>query len=167
MKIADMYKQPGHLIRRAHQFSTAVFMEEAKSISLTPVQFSALTVICDRPGVDAKRVSDLIFFDPSTIGNVLDRLEKRGLIVRKRGLKDRRTKRLFLTPAGDAAIQKIVRRIPEVSRRILGPLSAQERRQFLSFLSRLVSAPEFAGKDKKKASTALFAGAGQSNGRAG
>jgi DNA-binding MarR family transcriptional regulator len=165
MKIADTYKQPGHLIRRAHQFSTAVFMEEAKSVALTPVQFSALIVICDRPGVDAKRVSDLIFFDPSTIGNVLDRLERRGLIVRKPGIKDRRTKRLFLTAAGDTVIKKIVRTIPEISRRILAPLSARERQQFLSLLSRLVGATDLARKDKKN-SAAQFADAEQSNGSA-
>jgi DNA-binding MarR family transcriptional regulator len=165
MKTADMYKQPGHLIRRAHQFSTAVFMEQAKLVSLTPVQFSALIVICDRPGVDAKRVSDLIFFDPSTIGNVLDRLEKRGLIVRKPGLEDRRTKRLFLTAAGDAVIQKIVKRVPEISKRILAPLPARDRQQFLSLLSRLVKATELASRDKKT-SAALLADAGQANGRA-
>jgi DNA-binding MarR family transcriptional regulator len=166
MKTADMYKQPGHLIRRAHQFSTAVFMEEAKSVALTPVQFSALIVISDRPGVDAKRVSDLIFFDPSTIGNVLDRLEKRGLIVRKPGLEDRRTKRLFLTAAGAAVIQKIIRRIPEISKRILAPLSARERRLFVSLLSRLVGATELAGKHKK-ISVALLTDPRQPNGRVG
>ena len=33
MKTADMYKQPGHLIRRARRFSTAVFMGQAKLVS--------------------------------------------------------------------------------------------------------------------------------------
>jgi DNA-binding MarR family transcriptional regulator len=165
MKTADMYKQPGHLIRRAHQFSTAVFMEQAKLVSLTPVQFSALIVISDRPGIDAKRVSDLIFFDPSTIGNVLDRLEKRGLIIRKPGIEDRRTKRLFLTAAGDAVIQKIVKRVPEIAKRILAPLPAKDRQQFVSLLSRLVKATELAGKEKRT-SAAPFADAAQSNGRA-
>jgi MarR family transcriptional regulator, lower aerobic nicotinate degradation pathway regulator len=109
MKTKDIYKQPGHLIRRAHQLSTAVFMKEADALGLTPVRFSALIVIREHPGIDASRVSELIFFDRSTIGGVLDSLEKAKLILRKPGVEDRRTKRLFLTEKGQATINQIAR----------------------------------------------------------
>jgi DNA-binding MarR family transcriptional regulator len=124
-------------------------MDEAKSAGLTPVQFCALIAISDRPGVDAKRVSDLIFFDPSTIGSVLERLEKRGLISRKPGLEDKRTKRLFLTTEGAVVIEKIKKRMPAISRRILAPLQVREQRLLVSLLSRLVGATEPAERKKR------------------
>jgi DNA-binding MarR family transcriptional regulator len=138
MKTKDIYKQPGHLIRRAHQLSTAAFMSEVDALGLTPVQFSALIVVREYPGIDASRVSELIFFDRSTIGNVLDRLEKKKLVLRKPGLEDRRTKRLFLTEKGQVAINKIAERTSEISGRILAPLSAQERKLFVQLLERLI-----------------------------
>jgi MarR family transcriptional regulator, lower aerobic nicotinate degradation pathway regulator len=67
MKTKDMYNQPGHLIRRVYQFSTAALVE-AKSSELTPVQFSALVAIRESPGIDATRVGELIYFDRATIG---------------------------------------------------------------------------------------------------
>jgi len=140
MKTRDIYKQAGHLIRRAHQMSTAVFMTEAKAFDLTAVQFSALVVIEEHPGIDATRVSDLIFFDRSTIGNVLDRLEEKGLILRKAGTADRRTKRLFLTPQGRALLRKIVAKLPRITGNILAPLPAGDRARFVKLLARLVGA---------------------------
>jgi len=138
MKTSDIYKEPGHLIRRAHQMATAAFTEEAKDFDLTPVQFAALIAIREQPGIDATRISDLIYFDRSTIGNVLDRLEKKGLVVRKPGVNDRRTKCLSLTPAGKTVIQKVVMRAPIIGERILAPLNQRERQQFAKLLFRLL-----------------------------
>ncbi len=140
MKTEDIYKQPGHLIRRAHQIATAVFMKEAKSFDLTAVQYSALIVIREHAGTDATRVSDLIDFDRSTIGNVLDRLEKKGLIRRRAGVEDRRTKRLFLAPQGRVVLRKINMKTAKIASDILAPLPAADRAHFMRLMARLVGA---------------------------
>ena len=41
----SVYEMPGHLIRRAHQLSTAIFAEECAEFDLTPVQYAALEAI--------------------------------------------------------------------------------------------------------------------------
>ena len=120
--------------------ATAVFMAEAKAFDLTPVQFSALVVIREHPGTDATRVSDLIYFDRSTIGNVLDRLEKKGLIRRQPGVEDRRTKRLFLTAQGRTVLRKTAAKLPRITNSILAPLSAADRTRLVRLLVRLVGA---------------------------
>jgi MarR family transcriptional regulator, lower aerobic nicotinate degradation pathway regulator len=140
LKTRDTYKQPGHLIRRAHQIATAVFMTETKAFDLTAVQFSALIVIREHPGTDATRVSDLIYFDRSTIGNVLDRLEKKGLIRREAGVADRRTKQLFLTPQGRTVLRKVAAKLPRISNDILKPLSAAEGTRLVKLLAKMVGA---------------------------
>jgi DNA-binding MarR family transcriptional regulator len=140
LRTKDTYRQPGHLIRRAHQIATAVFMTEAKAFDLTSVQFAALIVIRELPGTDATRVSDLIYFDRSTIGNVLDRLEKKGLIRREPGLEDRRTKRLYLTRQGSIVLRRIAAKLPRISDNILAPLTAAERARFMKLMTKLVDA---------------------------
>ena len=114
MKVDDIYTQPGHLIRRAYQMVMAVFAEETKGFGITPVQFSALIVIREQPGIDATRVAELIYFDRATIGSVLDRLETKGFILREAGKRDRRTKRLFITPKGMALLKKVERLTPRI-----------------------------------------------------
>jgi DNA-binding MarR family transcriptional regulator len=152
MKTDDIYRQPGHLIRRAHQIATAVFAIETKAFDLTAVQFSALVVIREHPGTDATRVSDLIYFDRSTIGNVLDRLEKKGLIRREAGVEDRRTKRLFLTARGRGVLRKVIAKAPSVAAGILAPLSAADRVRFAKLLAKLVGADD-ATRGKARSST--------------
>ena len=82
MRLKDLHSQPGHLIRRAQQIAVAIFMEECAAYDLTPVQCAALVAIKENPGTDATRLSRMIAFDRSTLGNVLDRLEFRKLLGR-------------------------------------------------------------------------------------
>jgi len=141
MKIEDMYRQPGHLIRRAHQRSSAIFMEETRSLGITPVQFCALIVIREHSGIDATRVSELIAFDRATSGNVLARLEVKGLIVRRAGVEDKRTKLLFLTPKGQAVIRKLDAAARRISERLLAPLAPPDRTLLLKLLAQLNEEP--------------------------
>jgi len=139
MKTKDIYRQPGHLLRRAHQWATAAFMIEARAIDTTPVQYSALIVIKDFPGIDATRVSELIFYDRTTIGHVIGRLETKGLVTREPGNGDKRTKQIFITSAGEEAIRKMSTVLPQISERILGTLSKSDQETLLRILSKLAA----------------------------
>ena len=81
-KVRESFSRlPGHLIRRVHQLSTAYFAEECGG-DLTAVQYAALVAIGAHPGIDATRLSEIIYFDRS-IGDVLDRMETKGWILRE------------------------------------------------------------------------------------
>ena len=51
-KSFDLHTAPGHLVRRAHQRSVALFMEEAADFDVTPVQFAILHALLEPPGDD-------------------------------------------------------------------------------------------------------------------
>ena len=78
-----VYTAPGYLFRRMQQIAVAIFVEECKAFDLTPVQYAALVAIHTHPGIDATRLSAVIAFDRSTLGNVIERLEAKALIERK------------------------------------------------------------------------------------
>jgi DNA-binding MarR family transcriptional regulator len=134
----NVYSQPGHLIRRAHQLAWAVFMDETRQAGITPVQYAALASIADFPGIDATRLSELVSFDRATVGNVVERLETKGLIERQAGARDRRTKQIFLTAQGRALTKSIAPAVPRIARGILARLSAPEQQQLLQLLAKLV-----------------------------
>ncbi len=138
-----VYTQPGYLIRRAHQFSWGAFMEEAKSFNITPVQYAALVAIAQNPGIDATRISHLISFDRATIGNVLERLEKKGLLTRTSHTRDKRTKQTFLTAKGRQTIRAINRTTPRIAERILHRLDVKDRRTLTRLLSQLLGIGQF------------------------
>ena len=114
-----IYNQPGHLIRRAHQVAWSIFMDETKAFDMTPVQYSLLVAVGEFPSIDATRLSELIDIDRATIGNVVDRLEKRGLLVRSADVDDRRAKKISLTKAGRKLIEAVNKVRGKIGERIL------------------------------------------------
>ena len=67
----DLAAAPGHLIRRAHQISVAVFNEHLSMADVTPVQFAILNALLDTPGVDQITLAKHVAFDPATSGSVI------------------------------------------------------------------------------------------------
>ncbi|MFM8567374.1 MAG: MarR family winged helix-turn-helix transcriptional regulator [Gemmatimonadota bacterium] len=136
----DLYTHPGHLIRRVHQIAVALFMAECGESGITPVQYACLKALKANPGVDATRLSALIAFDRSTIGNVLERLERKGLIQRFPSADDKRIKLLKLVPQGRLLLRRLETAVARSQKKILAPLSAEQQRTLMKLLTQLVVA---------------------------
>lgn len=141
-ELMDLHAMPGHLIRRLNQISVALFMERMASagLSLTPVQFAALSTIRDNPGIDQATVAGLIAYDRATLGKVIDKLDARGLIHRETSDRDRRAKVLSLSPQGEALFLAALPHVEAIQPQILGGLDANERRRFLALLDKVTMA---------------------------
>lgn len=135
----DLYGMPGHLIRRAQQISNALFSGECAAYDLTSVQFAALHAISLHPLIDATRLSALIAFDRSTIGDVLDRMEQKGWIRRNPSAGDRRVKTIELTPEGTQLLRRVRPSVDRVQDRILALLPAADRASFVRLLAQLAN----------------------------
>ena len=101
------------------------------------MQFAALFAIREHPGIDATRLSTVIAFDRSTIGDVLERLEAKGWITRGASAHDRRVKLLHLAPAGAALLRRVMPAVQRVQDRILAPLAAPDRATLIRLLAAL------------------------------
>ena len=133
-----VYTAPGYLYRRMQQIAVAIFVEECREFDLTPVQYAALIAIQAHPGIDATRLSAVIAFDRSTLGNVIERIKTKGLIERKPSSKDKRIKLLYLTKAGAALIGDIKPAVDRAQARILQPLKPIDRKTLMALLTELV-----------------------------
>jgi MarR family transcriptional regulator, lower aerobic nicotinate degradation pathway regulator len=133
-----VYDAPGHLMRRSHQIAVALFFEELRQSKTTPPQYASLVAIMDQPGVGQRRLADLVAIDRSTIGTLLQRLEKKGLIRRLTSETDQRANQLFITDAGRDLLLRSRKAIERSQERLLEPLKPRERLMFLRMLARLV-----------------------------
>jgi len=135
----ELYGAPGHLIRRLQQIAVALFMAETRRFDITPVQYAALFSIRAKPGLDQTALANVIAIDRSTIANVVERLEAKKLIARKAGSSDRRTKRLYITPAGRKLLVGVIPAVQSTQDMILAPLKPGERGAFMSMMRRMVA----------------------------
>lgn len=128
---------PGLLGYRLRLAQQAVFRDFAASVhGLSPGRVGLLITIDANPGITQSRLAESASRDRSTMVGVLDLLEARGLIERRRG-SDRRTNGLWLTRAGRALLGRALRAIARHERRIAARLSAAERRQLLALLGKI------------------------------
>ncbi|MDB5596329.1 MAG: transcriptional regulator [Hyphomicrobiales bacterium] len=135
----DVYSKPGHLIRRLQQIAVSVFTRECADHDMTPVQYAALVAVRDNPELDATRIAALIAFDRSTLGNVLERLEAKGLIERRAKTDDRRVKILRLSRRGSQLLEVAEPAVLRAQSRMLDPLDEAERNQFLLLVRRIIA----------------------------
>ena len=137
-----IYGMPGHLIRRMHQASQAIFDSAITEVGfgLTSVQYAALTVIAARPGLDQATLASAIAFDRPTTGGVIDRLEAKGLVRREIAKGDRRSRRLHLQPAGRQVLEGATPVVERVQERMLAGLNAAEQATLLRLLSKALKA---------------------------
>ena len=140
MSLDKFYARPGHLIRRLNQIAAALFAEETEGFDLTSVQYAALHMIDQVPGIDQVSLSDMIAFDKTTVVKVLDRLVDKGLVTRIRSETDRRVNHLHATPAGAQLLKAMHPLLDRCDKRILSPLSGAEQHAFMELLARLVQA---------------------------
>lgn len=135
-------QMPGHLIRRLHQQSTQVFQQKvaAAGFDLTPVQFAALDVLADCPGIDQASVAMQIAKDRATIGAVIDRLVGKGLIARTVSKKDKRARVLSLTDQGHAMVGALRPVVKDAQRDILPGLTPEEFDRFVELAGKAANA---------------------------
>ena len=134
----DINTQPGHAIRRLHQIAVGIFLQETQAHGITPVQYAALQVVHNQPGIDQRTLARTIGFDTSTIGSVIDRLESRGLMQRNAHPEDRRVRLLTLTPEGQRVLEEVEPGMLRAQERMLEPLAPEQREVFMDMLRTLV-----------------------------
>jgi DNA-binding MarR family transcriptional regulator len=150
-----VYTAPGYLFRRMQQIAVALFVEECRAFDLTPVQYASLVAIHTHPGIDATRLSAVIAFDRSTLGNVIERLEAKKLIERRPSSADKRVKLLYLTRAGAIVLRDIMPSVDRAQARMLRPLKAADRKALMALLARLVDLNNEASRVPLRAEDAL------------
>jgi len=133
----DLYDQPGHLIRRAQQIAVSIF-HSTFGYKVTPVQYAALRVLQDNPGIDQVTMARFCAIDTSTAANLAVRLERRGLVKRTVPSKSKRFRLLQLTPRGLALVKQLHPSGRSVSRRLLHALDKKEQKVFLRLLKKFV-----------------------------
>lgn len=136
---AALYDLPGHLVRRCHQISMALFHEECADSGVTPPQYGTLRTLARHPGIDQITLAGLVALDRTTLGDVVARLEANGLLRREASREDRRTKSLYITDAGRRLVKSLDAAVARVQRRLIAPLDAGEQARFIEYLARIAN----------------------------
>jgi DNA-binding MarR family transcriptional regulator len=108
-----------------------------ESTGLSPYHHGVLALLDEEPVETQAMIADALGYDRSHLVGVLDDLEARELIERRRDPADRRRHLVTLTPAGKDAVTRLRAIAKQVDDEFFEPLSVEERHELFVLLSRL------------------------------
>jgi|TARA_R110002072_G_scaffold76158_5_gene178930 DNA-binding MarR family transcriptional regulator len=130
-------EQVAHLLRRAHQRASSVFLHILSERKLTPTQFFAMARLYEMGQLSQNHLGRLSAMDPATIQGVIQRLTERGFVHRMPDPTDRRRMVLKLSSEGEQLVIRLLEGARQVNDALLDPLSGEERETFIRLLGKM------------------------------
>jgi len=110
-----------------------------KKSGLTGPQLMVMTKIAQLDGPMAKKVAKEINLSPATVTSIIDRLEAKELVVRKRSQLDKRRVELYISSTGEERLQDAPKPLQEHFIKRYQALESWEQSQLLTSVERIAS----------------------------
>jgi DNA-binding MarR family transcriptional regulator len=104
------------------------------ALKLTLLEYKVLICLSQNEGATQSLLADLVETDLSTLGRIIDHMEKHGLIERHQRANDRRAHRLQLGPVAETALMEIMLADDRVRNTVLARVATVEQLQFMNLL---------------------------------
>ena len=135
------YRIPLPLARQFLQICATSQAEAlAGEVVAAPTRHAALACIEDFPGIEQRRLAALINADRTNAVQIVDELEKAGLVDRRVSPTDRRARELWITEHGRALRKRLRPKAIASQARVLACLSASEQDVLIDLLARVIEA---------------------------
>ena len=131
----------GYNLRRANQCSWRHYVSVIGESRLRPGLFSLLCLVKFNPGISQIELGTHLGVDKASIVALLDRLERAGLLERRRSTRDRRRQGISLTEAGASEFETLMAEVRQLEKQMANRFTKAELDQFLGFLQRMHSTP--------------------------
>jgi DNA-binding MarR family transcriptional regulator len=127
----------GYNLRRANQASWRTYVSFIGEHKIRPGLFSLLCLVRFNAGIAQIEIGTHLGVDKASIVALLDRLERAGLIERRRSTRDRRRQGISLTDSGMKEFDSLMVQVRQLERHMASRFNKQELEQFLGYLHRM------------------------------
>jgi DNA-binding MarR family transcriptional regulator len=98
-----------------------------KPLGLEPRHFAVLRAVRVLEGATQQAVASFLQIPPSRMVAILDNLEERGLVERRQRPDDRRSRAMFLTPAGEDLLAQAKTVAGDFEKQVCGDMTPDDR----------------------------------------
>jgi DNA-binding MarR family transcriptional regulator len=136
-----LLQSTGFLVTRAHQHAHREFMAALRPLGIEPRHFGMMRALRKVGPATQGDVASLLDVSPATVVEMVDHLEKRGLVVRERDAADRRVYRLHLTTEAARVLEEAADLSSKVLEDRIGGPRSRDRKDLGRLLPLLLTAP--------------------------
>ena len=124
----------GLLIHDVARLLRVLYDRQMSSIGLTRSQWWLLTYLFFKDGINQSELAILMDMEKAPLSRLLDRMEKKGWVIRKNENKDRRTKNIYLSESIKPLISSMRNKAAEYRSESLSILTDKERNKLKDIL---------------------------------
>lgn len=132
------FKHVNDLIGVIHRCMRRFFESQMKKYDITPPQFEVLVTLWNEDGLVLSELGRRLARDGPTITGIIDRMEKKKLVTRKRNMRDRRIIKVYLTPKSWEVKENLMKMQQEASRDITVNFSDEDIRILEELLQKVL-----------------------------
>jgi DNA-binding MarR family transcriptional regulator len=136
--VEALSRRTGYVLIKLGEAVKAGAERTLSEIGLTGRQFDLMASVGADDTLSQREAAELLGLDPNVLGDIVDELERRRLIVRSRSREDRRRHALSLTPNGRLLLQKADAAMTAGEQKLLLALTDKEARSLHELTSRLL-----------------------------
>jgi DNA-binding MarR family transcriptional regulator len=103
-------------------------IDELERAGFSLYQYSVLATLGEAARETQGAIADMLGLDRGQLVGILDDLEERGLVERRRDPSDRRRHTVSLTPAGKKELARLRAIVKQIEESVLAPLDAKTRK---------------------------------------
>jgi DNA-binding MarR family transcriptional regulator len=133
----ELLRSPGFLLAKLGFVMKARALTEFERAGFEAYHYSLLALLDEGERETQGTIADVLGLDRSQLVGILDALENRGLVERRRDPQDRRRHVVSLTPAGRRQLVKLRTIVAEVENEFFAPLDPATREALHGALLRL------------------------------
>jgi DNA-binding MarR family transcriptional regulator len=139
----------GFLLNKAAQRIRELYEDALNPMKLSTKHAGVLLILEERGSISQHELGKCAYIDRTTIVNLIDDMEKLGLVERKAHPLDRRSHAIYLTAKGKGLLPLIDKNAVEAEKKFLAALSAQEQKNLVQTLRKLVSSHYTVSKESR------------------
>ena len=129
-----MLTSAGYLMIKAGHYLGQGFEAALAELGISAREFLVLTFVRAADGLSQQELSARLGLDPTIVVGLVDGLEDRDLMSRRRDPADRRRNVLSATPAGEDLLAEAVAAAARAEADFLGPLDPDQREELRRWL---------------------------------
>lgn len=134
---ASLLSRPGALLTLAARTGQELARRRLAPLGLTVQLCGVLNLLAEGP-VSQQSLGEQLHIDRTTVVEIVDELERRGVVARRRNPSDRRSYFLHLTPKGKAVQKRAAQAFDAAAGDVFEPLTQAELRSLEDMLRRVV-----------------------------
>jgi len=135
----ELLSSTSFLLKRLGWVVKDIGWQAYETTGLTPQHYAVLSLLDEGAREAQGTIADALGYDRSHLVGLLDELEERGLVERKRDPTDRRRHLVSLTPAGKEKLSELRAVAKRIDKEFFAPLDDEQRETLHRLLVELAS----------------------------